>query len=132
MEIGNRVSFSTQIPNQSQQDDLIESLKAVSAERPTSFNLANRNLMRLPAEIGLLTELERIGLNNNKLSSLPTELLNLKALRYINLRSNSLREFPSVITKIPTLEVLDVSRNKIKRFPSDFGFLVNLRVGPLG
>ncbi|KAJ3052050.1 RAM signaling network component [Rhizophlyctis rosea] len=98
------------------------------AKGAVSLNLGDRKLEHLPPEIGLLLELERLGLPNNLLTTLPTEIGKLAHLRYLNLKSNLLREFPAVLCDLPRLEVLDISRNKIKRLPSALGNLMNLKV----
>ncbi|KAJ3299231.1 hypothetical protein HK104_009627 [Borealophlyctis nickersoniae] len=114
-----------------QQDDNANLGRLIQEERAKgslSLNLGQRNLTQLPPEIGMLLELERLGLSNNLLHSLPPELGKLAHLRYLNLRSNQFREFPPAICELPRLEILDISRNKIKRLPPKFGKLMNLKV----
>eukprot|EP00842_Homolaphlyctis_polyrhiza_P007087 jgi/Hompol1/968/HPOL_000242-RA len=108
-------------------NELAASLKDEAKLRPVNMNLAARKLVRLPPEIGLLVDTERLGLNNNMLSSLPDEFSRLVSLRYLNLRSNALREFPVPLRDLPRLEVLDLSKNKIERFPTVPASLINLR-----
>jgi hypothetical protein len=118
-----RVSFQPQLL-----EDFAEQIRQEAENMPSNFNLSNRNIARLPTEIGIMTTLERFGLNNNRLVTLPQEMINLANLRHLNLHNNCFREFPSVLFKMKGLEVLDISNNKIKRFPPDFGELMNLRV----
>lgn len=52
-----RVSFSPELAVNNV--EIIETIIAESLNRPTSFNLSTRNLMKIPSEIGLLVRLER-------------------------------------------------------------------------
>ncbi|KAJ8327667.1 hypothetical protein O5D80_004011 [Batrachochytrium dendrobatidis] len=108
--------------------DLSNTIREEALLHPVNVNLSARKIVQLPPEIGLLIDLERIGLNNNMLTTLPPEFGRLGALRYLNLRSNLLREFPLPLTELVHLEVLDLSKNKIERFPTHPGALINLRV----
>ncbi|TPX66819.1 hypothetical protein SpCBS45565_g04237 [Spizellomyces sp. 'palustris'] len=108
--------------------DLARMLEEEREKGSVSLNLSQRNLAKLPREIGTMVLLERLGLSNNMLSALPPELCGLAHLRYLNLRSNRMREFPLVICQLPALEILDMSRNKLKRLPNNFGTLMNLKV----
>ncbi|EGF77438.1 hypothetical protein BATDEDRAFT_37430 [Batrachochytrium dendrobatidis JAM81] len=74
--------------------DLSNTIREEALLHPVNVNLSARKIVQLPPEIGLLIDLERIGLNNNMLTTLPPEFGRLGALRYLNLRSNLLREFP--------------------------------------
>ncbi|KAI8895897.1 hypothetical protein BC833DRAFT_599670 [Globomyces pollinis-pini] len=91
------VSFPTSSQIIETHDDILDYIKSEAEKFVTTFNLANRNLVRIPVEIHLLTQLERLGLNNNRLTSLPIQLNSLLQLRYLNLRSNSLKEFPIIV-----------------------------------
>ncbi len=52
-----RVSFSSS--SVTAHDEITEYIKEEAEKRPVQCNLANRNLVRLPSEIGLLQDLER-------------------------------------------------------------------------
>lgn len=90
-------SFSSTQQQIISQEDLIAILKDEAKKKPSNFSLSDRNLSRIPSEIGLLNKLEKLDLENNFLILLPLEMLNLSSLRILNLGGNSLREFPAVV-----------------------------------
>lgn len=55
------------------------------------IDLSHNSITALPAEIGLLPNLEDLNLDDNVLVSLPVEIGNLKKLKALSLRNNKLR-----------------------------------------
>ncbi len=109
--------------------------------------LPNRNLDKLPEEIGNLDELKYLSLFNNKLKRLPT--VYFKNLEYLDLIENKFDNFPIISTNIKVLklqnnaiqgidlnsihevrfqnlEVLELMNNKIEYIDS-FKYFPNLR-----
>ena len=81
----------------------------------------------LPAEIGQLTSLRKLGLSGNKLLSLPAEIGLLTTLRDVNLTRNQLTSLPAEIGQLTSLQVLWLSRNKLTSVPAEIGQLTSLR-----
>ena len=82
--------------------------------RATSLDLSRHSLKTLPAEIGLLSELESLDLNYNYLSELPAELARLSNLRTLQLTGNQLTDLPKPIYSLQKLETLNVAGNPLK------------------
>ena len=55
-----------------------------------ALDLGGNNITYLPAEIGNLTNLQRLYLDGNALSSLPSEIGNLTNLQWLDLGGNAL------------------------------------------
>jgi leucine-rich repeat protein SHOC2 len=81
----------------------------------------------LPAEIGQLTSLRKLGLSGNKLLSLPAEIWQLTSLRKLYLTRNQLTSVPAEIGQLTSLQVLWLSRNKLTSVPAEIGQLTSLR-----
>ena len=72
----------------------------ISCRKPGSVNAntnLNRGLEAVPAEIGLLTALERLDLSGNYLNDLPTEVSLLQKLEYLDLARNEFSILPIVV-----------------------------------
>ena len=91
-------------------EKIIDAFKA----RVKSLDLSRHSLKTLPAEIGLLSELESLDLNYNYLSELPAELARLSNLRTLELTGNQLTDLPKPIYSLQKLETLDVAGNPLK------------------
>jgi Leucine-rich repeat (LRR) protein len=65
------------------------------------FNLINK----IPAEIGMLENLQKLDLSNNLLTDITNELINLKQLKQLILTSNNLSDviYGEVIKELPQL-----------------------------
>lgn len=68
----------------------------------------------LPAEIGMLTGLERLDLAQNKIEHLPVEMGQLSSLVYINISFNGLKELPEVILRLESLTSLNLIGNPLR------------------
>jgi Leucine-rich repeat (LRR) protein len=63
-------------------------------KRTGRYDLSNRELTALPAEIGQLTNLETLRLAGNRLTALPAEIGQLTSLRRLALDGNRLTTLP--------------------------------------
>ena len=80
----------------------------------------------IPKEIGMLTNLQEIGIYTGKLEELPKEIGNLTNLTYLSLSDNKLEILPDEIGNLKNLKKLNLSGNKIKDIPDSLGNLNNL------
>ncbi|CAD6995050.1 unnamed protein product [Ceratitis capitata] len=84
-------------------------------EHLTALYLNDNQLLRLPADIGLLSNLRTLDLSSNKLRSLPAELGELIQLRELLLNNNYLRVLPYEIGKLFHLHVLGLMGNPLQK-----------------
>ena len=70
------------------------------------------HLTTLPSEVGNLTNLKELNLWENRLTTLPAEIGKLTKLRKLKLRNNQLTSIPPEIKKLTKLEELDITINK--------------------
>jgi Leucine-rich repeat (LRR) protein len=71
---------------------------------------ANR-LIKIPAEIGKLEQLEELNLNENLLESIPNSIALCPVLRSLKLQNNRLKAIPFELADVPTLEECVVDNN---------------------
>lgn len=76
-----------------------------------SLTIKGCQLIRLPEEIAMLSDLEEMNLSGNELTSLPVSLMDLKKLKRLNLDDNKFKEFPNHIKRLPALAHLSIDRN---------------------
>ncbi|XP_067627816.1 CCR4-NOT transcription complex subunit 6-like isoform X2 [Eurosta solidaginis] len=84
-------------------------------EHLTALYLNDNQLLRLPADIGLLSNLRTLDVSSNKLRSLPAELGELIQLRELLLNNNYLRVLPYEIGKLFHLHVLGLMGNPLQK-----------------
>ncbi|XP_039968872.1 CCR4-NOT transcription complex subunit 6-like isoform X1 [Bactrocera tryoni] len=84
-------------------------------EHLTALYLNDNQLLRLPGDIGLLSNLRTLDLSSNKLRSLPAELGELIQLRELLLNNNYLRNLPYEIGKLFHLHVLGLMGNPLQK-----------------
>lgn len=89
--------------------------------------IGNRKLKKLPPEIGNLRNLKVLDLNRNSLSALPTEFSQLKNLTGLYLSGNKFTTIPKSIFELTELQELRLADNQITELPIDIKKLVNLR-----
>ncbi len=85
----------------------------------------------IPTEIGLLTQMEFLGLEGNELtSSIPSEIGLLTRLEALYLRDNQLTStIPSEIARLTLLDVLSLGQNQFtSTIPSEIALLTELTV----
>ena len=81
----------------------------------------------LPAEIGLLTQLEELQIVGNQLSSLPVEIAQLTNLQILYLDDNQLSSLPVKIAQLTNLQELSLYTNQLSSLPAEIGQLTNLQ-----
>ena len=79
----------------------------------TSLYLNDNNLVRIPAEIGLLTCLVQLDVSFNKLRNLPSEIGELVMLRELLLHNNFIRALPWEVGKLFKLQILGLKGNPL-------------------
>uniref|UniRef100_A0A1B0G3N8 Uncharacterized protein n=1 Tax=Glossina morsitans morsitans TaxID=37546 RepID=A0A1B0G3N8_GLOMM len=84
-------------------------------EHLTALYLNDNQLLRLPADIGLLVNLRTLDVSSNKLRSLPAELGELIQLRELLLNNNFLRVLPYEIGKLFHLHILGLMGNPLQK-----------------
>ena len=89
------------------------------------LSLSNKQLTTIPAEIGLLTNLERIVFFNNQLTSLPTELYSLTNLNSLNIGINQFTSLPAEIGQLTNLQSLVAFNNQIDCLPEELNVMCN-------
>ena len=85
----------------------------------------------LPAELGSLSNVQRLELGNNKLSGeIPTELGSLSNVQRLELGNNKLTgEIPTELRNLGNLEILLLGSNQLTgEIPKELGNLSNLRI----
>ncbi|CAG5132711.1 unnamed protein product [Candidula unifasciata] len=92
----------------------------------TTLLLDTNELLQVPVEITLLTNLERLTLSNNHLTELPRGFKRLQKLESLHLANNKLEKFPLEVCDITSLVFLDASDNLIKLLPKKISQLTNL------
>ena len=81
----------------------------------------------IPAELGSLTNLERLDLSDNQLSGVPAELGNLSNLKSLDLSHNRLTEIPGELGSLSNLTRFYLQGNQLSgEIPSELGSLSNL------
>ncbi|XP_030376482.1 CCR4-NOT transcription complex subunit 6-like isoform X1 [Scaptodrosophila lebanonensis] len=84
-------------------------------EHLTALYLNDNQLLRLPADVGMLVNLRTLDLSSNKLRSLPAELGELIQLRELLLNNNFLRVLPYEIGKLFHLVILGLMGNPLQK-----------------
>lgn len=78
------------------------------------------DLWALPAEIGNLTNLQRLILDNNRIEKLPDSFKFLSKLKVLSVKDNILYSLPECIFSLPELSELYVNGNNLKSENSNF------------
>ncbi|TFI50791.1 TIR domain-containing protein [Mastigocladus laminosus UU774] len=91
------------------------------------LQIVDNRLASLPEEIGQLVNLQTLDLYRNQLSSLPEEIGQLVNLQTLDLYNNRLSSLPSEFGQLSKLQTLDLSSNQLSSLPREFGQLVNLQ-----
>ncbi len=111
--------------------DTWHGVKLDASNRVSELELSNNNLTgSIPAELGNLSNLERLYLDQNQLTgTILSQLGNLSSLRVLRLRQNQLTgAIPSELGNLSSLRVLHLSQNQLTgAIPSELGNLSSLR-----
>jgi hypothetical protein len=84
-------------------------------------------LSTLPAELGQLTALQGLRLSYNQLSALPAEIGQLTALKKLYLDNNQLSALPAEIGQLTALQEFDLRYNQLSTLPAELGKLSSLQ-----
>ena len=101
-------------------------------QRVCSLYLEGKNMTRLPAEIGKLTNLITLSVTFSSLRELPREIGKLKNLHTIRLHHNELKGIPAEIGNLVNLQELSLGVNRLGDLPGEIGKLDNLQLLDLG
>jgi hypothetical protein len=89
---------------------LEEALKEPDSVKVLDIAMQDPKLTALPAEIGLLVNLECLDVSYNRISTLPTEFSKLQKLQKLNLSGNHyMANFPEVLKELPNLVEVDLT-----------------------
>ena len=101
---------------------------AASGGKPASGN----RIVDLPAGLGGLTALRRLGAGFAELRTLPAEIGALTHMVALELPGNALETLPATINELARLETLDLSANPLTGLPGGLAGLTGLRCLRLG
>ncbi len=98
------------------ESELIVIIQQAVEQGEKKLDLSNRGIIKLPDEIGLLTELEGLNLADNNLTELPTSFRNLTKLSFLNLNGNLIQYPDGYLFKQIDKVVFDWSRLECLEF----------------
>jgi Leucine-rich repeat (LRR) protein len=90
------------------------------------LNLMDNDIAHLPAEVGLLANLQFLYLDNNRLEAVPEEIGSLAQLTNFSADNNSLQTLPAAFFKLVGLKFLSLNRNQFEAFPAELSRLTSL------
>ena len=88
--------------------------------------ISKDGVLKIPEEIGELTELEIFVCCFNSVREIPPEIGNCTKLRLLNLASNRIVAIPPEIGRLKNLQKLDLRHNSIEVLPPEIGDCLNL------
>lgn len=80
----------------------------------------------LPAEIGLLTNLEEVEFVKERLAELPDSFFGLSKLTKVNLQNNQFKDLSDDIGRLTQLTELNLRENRLTKLPDAIALLKNL------
>ena len=92
-----------------------------------SLDLSWNNLTELSDCFSYLNNLQLLYLNDNYLEKLPDSIGSLNNLKILELYNNNLKELPDSITTLGKLQKLNLNGNKLINLPINIGSLINLK-----
>lgn len=109
------------------QDEFLQLIDRAAREGWRVLRLRNKDIAKLPPEIGQLTNIRWIDLRNNNLTTMPTEIGRLTNLRRLFLSNNQLTVIPAEIGELTRLQMLWLDDNRLTALPPEIGKLAKLR-----
>ncbi len=106
--------------------ELLKIINKVVRDKTETLDLSEKNITKLPPEIGQLTNLTRLYLHSNQLTSLPPEIGQLTNLTTLSLSINQLTSLPPEIGQLTNLTGLHLNSNQLTSLPPEIGQLTNL------
>jgi len=91
------------------------------------LRLSDNVLAELPIELGLLNKLHELTASHNEFKMIPSTIGNLSELKSLSLGLNQLEELPTEIGQLTNLEQLDLESNQLVKLPTSIGALINLK-----
>lgn len=88
--------------------------------------LDHTEIIKLPKEIGQMTNLKRLILNYNNLEEVPKEIGQLLHLEMIDLAVNNLKQLPVELFTLKKVSFLNLNYNLLTFLPKEIGQLENL------
>ena len=104
----------------------LQNLKVLELDGNFFPNRAVPHIIRLPAEIGNLKNLEVLTLDDQIIKELPASITQLTYLKALHLRNNALTALPDDFGNLSQLEILDLKANDLKALPASFSNLKKL------
>jgi internalin A len=105
---------------------LLRIIDKASEENWVMLNLSSMNLLKLPPEIGKLTNIGYLNISSNYIDTLPASISQLIHLRTLDIRRNQLNSLPESIDQLINLISLELSHNELTTLPKSIGQLKNL------
>jgi internalin A len=107
--------------------DLKELISMAKAERWTELYLGNKQIAKIPEEIGQLTSLRHLDFSTNQITEVPAVIGQLTSLQELCISGNQITEIPAEIGQLISLQHLDFSFNRITEIPAEIGQLTSLQ-----
>jgi len=85
------------------------------------LDLSHNNLNFLPADIGLLQNLQNLAVTANRIEALPPELFQCRKLRALHLGNNVLQSLPSRVGELTNLTQIELRGNRLECLPVELG-----------
>lgn len=92
-----------------------------------SIVLSGYKISIIPTQIGLLTNLVTLGLSDNNITEIPTEIGMLTNLNYLGFANNNISIMPTEIGLLTKLAHLRVNSNNITYIPMEIKLLKNIK-----
>lgn len=124
---GNSFEQNTVLLSQTYLRDMLRLIEPLLRIPVTVLNLCNNQLVSLPKEICLLSNLKTLWLSKNNLTNIPDEIGCLDQLEGLWISDNQLEELPGSIGNLINLEYLHVYNNDLINLPSSLMLLQNLK-----
>lgn len=103
-------------------------IKLALLEQSDALDLSGLDLLRLPEEIGQLTQLKSLRVSHNRLTTLPKTLGRLVQLQSLDAAQNQLAVLPNTLGQLTHLQSLHLPHNRLTSLPETLDQLLELRI----